>query len=81
MPQRHKVGTDEFILDDNMLTIIAGDDKPIKCVYEGDPLMIMGDPLKNGDLTQEYFYAEKYGMGIVLAGRNAGIGRYEISNG
>ena len=32
-PQRHKIGSTEFTLDDNILTIIAGDDKPIKCVY------------------------------------------------
>lgn len=79
-PQRHKVGTTEFALDDDILTIIAGDDKPIKCVYEGDPIVLMGDPMTNGDLTQEYLYGEKYGMGIVLAGGNAGIGRYEITN-
>lgn len=30
IPQRHKVGTSEFVMNDNMLTIIAGDDKPIK---------------------------------------------------
>ena len=42
--------------------------------------MLMGDPMSNGDLTQEYLYGEKYGMGIVLAGENAGVGRYEISN-
>ena len=29
-PQRHKVGTTEFVMDDDMLTIIAGDNKPIK---------------------------------------------------
>lgn len=78
-PQRHKVGTTEFVMRDDILTIMAGDDKPIKCVYEGDPIVIMGDPLTNGDLTQEYLYGEKYGMGIVLAGGNAGIGRYEMA--
>lgn len=79
-PQRHKAGTTEFALEDDMLTIVAGDDKPIKCVYEGDPIVLMGNPMDNGDLTQEYLYGEKYGLGIVLAGGNAGIGRYEISN-
>lgn len=79
-PQRHKVGSTEFVLPDDVLTIIAGDDKPIKCVYEGNPIVLMGDPLQNGDLTQEYLYGEKYGLGIVLAGGNAGIGRYEISD-
>jgi len=39
----------------------------------------MGDPLTNGDLTQEYFYAEKFGCGIVLAGGNSGVGRYELA--
>lgn len=29
-PQRHKVGTTRFVMPDNMLTIVAGDDKPIK---------------------------------------------------
>lgn len=78
-PQRHKVGTTDFVFDDDVLVIVAGDDKPIKCVYEGDPLVIMGDPLTNGDLTHEFMYAEKYGMGIVLAGGNSGMGRYEIA--
>ena len=78
-PQRHKVGTTEFVLDDDVLTIIAGDDKPIKMVYEGDPIVLMGDPISNADFTQEYLYGEKYGLGIVLAGGNAGIGRYEMT--
>lgn len=78
-PQRHKVNSTEFIFPDNVLTVIAGDDKPIKCVYEGQSTVLMGDPMQNKDFTQEYFYGEKYGMGIVLAGGNAGIGRFEIA--
>lgn len=52
-PQRHKVGTSEFVLDDNMLTIVAGAEKPIKVVYEGNPIVLMGNPMDNADLTQE----------------------------
>lgn len=78
-PQRHKLGSTDFVLPDNMLTIIAGDDKPIKCVREGSPIVLASDPTANADFTQEYFYAEKYGLGILLAGGNAGIGRYEIA--
>lgn len=78
VPQRHKIGSTEFVLDDDVLTIIAGDDKPIKVVREGDPIVLMGDPMDNADFTQEYLYAEKYGCGIVLAGGNSGIGRYEM---
>lgn len=79
VPQRHKVGSTDFVLDDDVITIIAGDDKPLKVVYEGNPIVLMGDPTTNADFTQEYFYAEKYGMGIVLAGSNTGIGRYEMT--
>ena len=78
-PQRHKIGSTEFTLPDDILTIVAGEDKPIKCVYEGSPIILMGNPMDNGDLTQEYLYGEKYGLGIVLAGGNAGVGRYEIA--
>ena len=53
--------------------------KPIKFVYEGDPIVLMGDPMQNADLTQEYLYGEKYGLGLVLAGGNAGIGRYKTA--
>ena len=79
MPQRHKIGSTDFVMDDDVLTIVAGDDKCIKCVREGESLILMGDPMTNGDLTQEYLYAEKWGLGIVLAGGNAGIGRYEMA--
>ena len=79
-PQRHKIGSTEFVMDDNMLTIIAGDDKPIKCVTEGDTLVLTRDPADNADLTYEYLCAEKWGIGIVLAGNNAGIGRYEMTD-
>lgn len=63
-PQRHKVNSTEFVMDDNVITIIAGDDKPIKCVYEGQSVVLLGDPTSNKDFTQDYLYGEKYGMGI-----------------
>jgi len=78
VPQRHKVGSTGFVMNDKVLTIVAGDEKPIKVVREGDGIVHMGDPFDNQDLTQEYVYGEKYGMGILLAGGNAGIGRYTI---
>ena len=79
MPQRHKVGTTDFLLDDNTLTIVASDERPIKYVYEGQSTVLLGDPMTNADLTQEYLYAEKTGLGLILAGGNSGIGRYQIS--
>lgn len=53
IPQRHKMGSTQFVMPDDVITIIAGDDRPIKFVYEGDPLVIIGDPKTNADLTME----------------------------
>lgn len=78
IPQRHKLGTTQFVYDDKMLTIVAGEDKPIKVVHEGEATIIPGDLYKNADLTQDYLYMEKYGLGLILAGGNAGIGRYQM---
>lgn len=79
LPQRHKDNSTDFVFSDNLLTVIAGDDRPIKFIYEGQSTVLMGDPMQNMDLTQTYMYGEKYGLGIVLAGGNAGIGRYEMT--
>ena len=78
VPQRHKVGTTTFEFDNDVVTIVAGDEKPIKFVYEGDPLIIPGDPTNNADLTQEYFLAEQWGMAYASAG-NSGIGKYQFT--
>lgn len=59
MKQVHKVGTDEFAINDNKIYVLAGDDKPIKYVTEGEGLMIATDPMSNADLTQEL---EHYAM-------------------
>lgn len=57
IPQRHKVGSTQFVFDDNILSVVATDDKPIKVVYEGNPIVIMGNPIDRMDLTQELEYA------------------------
>lgn len=79
IPQRHKIGTTDFLMEDDKLTIISGDEKIIKVVYEGNPIVLMGDPMTNADFTNEYLYGEKYGVGLVVTG-NAGLGIYEMTN-
>lgn len=55
--QRHQIGSTNFVLNDKVLTVIAGDEKPIKVVREGEGIIHMGDPFDNMDLTQELEYA------------------------
>lgn len=66
MKQRHKVNSKEFILPDDMIYVFAGDSKPVKRVTEGETTMLMGDPMKNQDLTQEFLMTKKSGTCIVI---------------
>ena len=75
MKQVHKVGTDEFAINDNKIYVMAGSDKPIKLVREGDGLMISTDAFSNADLTQEYLYGERYGLGVIF---NQRMGIYTL---
>ncbi len=79
IPQRHKVGSTSFVMPDDTITVIAGETTPIKCVYEGQSIMSMGNFMNNADLTQDYFYGEKYGIGLLMTGGNEGIGKYQFT--
>lgn len=81
LPQRHQVGTSTFVFDDKSLIIVASGDggKPIKFVYEGNPLVIPKAPETNTDFTYEYFYADRWGMALAMANGNSGIGRYDFT--
>lgn len=59
---RYKSGTHEFIFPNDQLFIIAGQDKFIKFVTEGTPIMQTVNPFDNFDLTQELWYVEQYGV-------------------
>lgn len=65
--QAHKPGTAAFALNDNKLLIVAGGDRPIKVVNEGDGLIIDREATDNNDLTKEYIYAQPFGVGVALA--------------
>lgn len=75
MQNGHKAGTTDFILK-NDLYVVAGDDKFIKGVTEGETLIINGDPMSNADLSQEYMVAMAYGLKAVLASE---MGVYKLS--
>lgn len=64
--QIHKMGGDEFMMDDNKIWVIASDDKPIKMINEGDSMLIEKEFTDNADLTREYCYMERYGLGTIF---------------
>lgn len=57
---------DKFILDDKTLYVFAGDTKPIKRVTEGDVTMLMGNPMDNADMTQEFLMMKRTGIAVIF---------------
>jgi hypothetical protein len=68
-------GTNALAFANDVVYVIASEDKPFKVVREGEAWV---DDITSGnaDKTIEYNYQEKYGVGIVSAGK---IGRYTIA--
>lgn len=65
--QVHKPGTTNFAMNDNKLFVIAGGDKPVKVVNEGDGYMSETQAMDNQDLTKEYIYGQLMGVGVACA--------------
>lgn len=65
--QAHKPGTDTFAMNDSKIFVVAGDDKPIKVINEGEGLLFEHEASKNADLTQEYVYGQAFGVGVIVA--------------
>lgn len=76
LQQAHNVGTYTFKLSESDLYVTTLNEKPVKFVTEGETRILAGDALANADLTQDYFFANKYGTGVVITDL---YGRYAIS--
>lgn len=76
VPQRHQIGSDAFLLNDNKLYVVAGSDKPIKVVNIGAGLLSVNDPLQAADHTQNYLYGQEFGVGLAF---NEKMGFYTLS--
>lgn len=78
LPQRHKIGTKEWVFPDNVIHVVSGDDRPIKCVYEGDTLILSQDPMDMADMTYNYFMSQRWGLMLAINKGNGAMGRYTI---
>lgn len=66
IPQSHKIGTFDFVIDDDFLLILPnGDEKMIKFVMEGESLIQEVNGQENADMSQEYGFYKKYGAAVV----------------
>lgn len=76
MRQRHEIGGSKFILNDNIIYVLAGSSKPIKRVTEGDVTMMLGTPMDNADMSQEFLMIKRTGIGVVM---DREYGAYKLS--
>lgn len=76
LKQKHRPGTDTFLLSDTVLYVVAAGDKFIKLVNEGDAYIDDRDQTRNADMTMEYFMTMDWGVGLVISGK---IGKYSIT--
>ena len=78
VPQRLKVGSEEFMFDDDKIYVMPSNmDQFIKMVVGGDDVFTVTDnTTDNADMSMEVMYITYYVVGVVLA-RKFGI--YEMA--
>ncbi|MCL1952037.1 MAG: hypothetical protein FWF60_04335 [Oscillospiraceae bacterium] len=77
--QRYLPGTKEFIFPRDTITILAGEEKFIKLIREGDSLIDEYQPHDNPDRTWEYLYRERSGIGIACGIGSISLARYTFA--
>ena len=74
--QKHAPGTDNFLFADNVVYVVAGGDKFIKLVNEGEAIIDDRDFTQNSDETIEYRMSMRWGVALAISGK---IGKYTIT--
>lgn len=76
LKQAHAPGTDTFMLDDKTLYVVAGGEKFIKYVEEGEVYIDDRDVTRFNDKTIEYYMEKIWGVALMITGK---IGKYTFS--
>lgn len=76
LPQAHKIGSEDFLVDDNTLLVIPQNEKIVKVVVEGNANMIeVADAGDRNDQQMEYLIQKKLGVSVM---QSAIYGMYKI---
>lgn len=66
LPQAHKVGTDEFEIDDNTILIVPDGEKIVRVLIEGEAVVLeTSDEGARNDRQVEYMLTKKMGVGVI----------------
>lgn len=71
--QMHKINTDDFIMPNDKLFVMAIDSKPIKYVNEGEALIVPPSFGMNADLSEDYLFVNNAGVEVVLPDKQFGV--------
>lgn len=77
--QAHTPGTDSFAISDNFVLVVPqGEEKIVKLVLEGEPIIedTTGNRTMNADRTMEYEFSQLSGVGVVTSTK---YGAYVLS--
>ncbi|MFA5559528.1 MAG: hypothetical protein WDA59_08805 [Methanofastidiosum sp.] len=68
--QSHTNGTETFAVNENFLIILPeGDERIVKIVDEGDSIILETPSSENQDLSMEYTFLRKSGIGVLTAAK------------
>lgn len=68
--QSHKIGTDEFAIDNDFLLVVPTlEDKMVKVVNEGEAFMQEQAGGQTADMSMEYLYGMKMGVSVIPAAK------------
>lgn len=66
LPQGHKAGTSNFAVSDDVLFVIPNDNKIVKLVLEGDPIVKeLADGTERNDQQVEFLFQRKAGIAVL----------------
>lgn len=74
MKQTHDLNGN-MLLSDTTIYVVASSEKPVKYITEGEGIILQKDPMSNADLTYEWLYTERNGVGLVV---NKKFGKYNF---
>jgi len=68
IPQAHKIGTDEFAIDNNFILLLPeSGDRMVKVVNEGQPIIQDQQAGKTADMMQEYMVMNRFGIAVICS--------------
>lgn len=78
LPEAYLAGTQTFAVNRNHIIVLPAGEKIVKFVFEGQPLVMSGNPMDRNDLQQEYLWSRRMGAAAIVV-QEGKYGFYKFS--